>query len=382
MNKLNLIILQILFALLFSLCASFLFLEMGEKCERVRPWLSLIVDVAPEWYMNTFYNSFYDYSGPIYKDLIFLDLSENATREDIANIMSLVAQYSPKVVGVDYTFPFSENYDSAKTEFLVNSINNLPEEIPFVFAYDTIKNAVPDSVMKKHHFGHVDFYGFYNFKAYDQGIPHMALAMAELAGYDCKKLDTSTFVVNYHARQEAGIPIHCPLEKKDSMRIAKLTPGRITLIGSTKNGNDVQKLPFRLNGKESYIAGSRIIRSMLVSILSTGAPKESPLSSSKYQYYAKLPEWINWSIVFVYALLYMISYGALANILKPLKKRSKWWVFPIGFIKSFISVLSIVLLLLCAMAITTCFHKVPNVVLFLYMTVFMSYFYELLDFHE
>lgn len=359
---------------------------IGEKSASVKPWLSLIVDVAPEWYMNTYYDKYKDTATPP-DDVIILDISEKekkVTRKDIADVLNLVSQYSPKAVGVDYTFPKSENYDSVKTEYLTQTINNLPQEIPFVFAYDTISSAISDSIMEKHHKGHVNFYGFYDFKFHADGESHIALKMAELAGCDVSLIDTSSFVVNYsqaHSKR-SYISIEPPLTSEDTATIARYTPNSIILIGSINNPNDMQKLPYRINGKESYIAGSRIIFSMLTSILSVDAPKTSPLSDKKYHYYKKIPAWFNWFIIIISAIIYLFFYCFMDSILEPLKEMSKWMIIVIGFIKSILSFIFIALNLILYMYITHCSLWIPDVVLLLYMTVFISYSYELFNLED
>lgn len=370
---------RIAIALLLSVAMSLSLLWIGEKSSVIKPWLNLIVDVAPEWYMNTYYSSFSHHDNTIYDDVILLDLNERATRKDIASVLNLVAQHSPKVVGVDYTFPLSDNYDSAQTGYLINTINNIPQQVPLVFADDAESSAIPDSVMMKHHVGHVNFYGFYDFKSHDNNLSHMALSMADLAGFDTNKLDTATFVVNYNSLNLASVPVSKPLTKNDSVKIAKLVPNRHIIIGSTKDNSDMQKLPFKYNGKDHYIAGSRIIRSTLISILSTSAKKESPLKLPKYHAYNQLPLWLNWCVVILYAFIYLIIYNLLDNAMSLLEEKSKWWIILKGVIKSVVSVFSIGLLLCIAMIITNSFYLIPDVVVFLYMSVFMSYFYELLN---
>lgn len=370
--------LRVLVAFFFSIVTSLSLLWIGEKCSTLKPWLSLIVDVPPDWYMNTYYTSFEHSDTTTYKDAFLLSLDENVTRKDIADVLNLVAQYSPKVIGVDYTFPLSENYDSANTAYLINTINNLPEQIPIVFAYDTAPSAIPDSVIKKHHWGHVKFPGYYNFKAYDNGIPHMALAMAELAGYDSKKMDTSSFVVNYNSLDQFGrVNINRPLIKKDTASIAEGVQNKIVLIGSTSDPNDILKLPFKLKNEE-YIAGSIIVNTTLLSILSTDATEDSPLNSSLYHCFYKLPTWENWCIVLLFALIYLILYCLLDNVLSHLKnqnKRKKTLIIN----KSVLSLLFIAFLMFIMMRILTArLRVIPNVVLLLYMAVFMSCFYELL----
>ena len=369
-------ILRILLALIFSIPTSLFLLWIGEKCSTIKPWLSLIVDAAPEWYMNTYYTSFDHSDTTTYRDAFLLDLNNNVTRKDIADVINLVAQYSPKVIGVDY--------DSANTAYLINTINNLPEQIPIVFAYDTAPSAIPDSVIKKHHWGHVKFPGYYNFKAYDNGIPHMALAMAELAGYDSKKMDTSSFVVNYNSRDQFGcIIIHHPLVKIDTTNIAAGVKNKIVLIGSRSNPNDIFKLPFKLKNEE-YIAGSIIVNTTLLSILSTDATEDSPLNSSLYHCFYKLPTWGNLCIVLLFALIYLILYCLLDTVSNLFKNQTKLWVRILWkIIKPVVSLSLIAFLIYISMKFGTgSLRIIPNVVLLLYMAVFMSYFYELFDLKE
>lgn len=376
--------LSIAFSLSFSIFMSLFLIWAGKKCAVARPWLSLIADIAPEWYMNTFYSTFANPNDPgsRYEDITFFDISGTATRKDIADVINLTAQYSPKVIGVDYTFPKSENYDSAKTAYLIQTISNLSPNIPVVFAYDTALSAIPDSVMKKHYLGNVDFFGFYNFKPQVDSIPHIAIKMAELAGYDTHHVDSSSFIVNYTVRQKGSTTISCPLSHNDSLRISQHTPNKIVLIGTTKDERDYIKLPFKQNNKDENIAGSRIIRSMLISILSTDAPKNSLLNASVNRYFSKLPNWISWCIMIVYALIYLIVYCITDNLLKPLTQKSKGWTIFVGFTKSIIAFFFIVLLLVLSMRVTYAFLIVPDIVLFLYMAVYMSYAYELFKFDE
>lgn len=375
--------LRILVTLLSSILISICLIIVGNRCAAIKPWLSIIVDVVPEWYMNTYYESFQKQNGEPFEDVVLLDLDDTATREDIANVINLVALNNPKVIGVDYTFSNSTNYDSAKTAYLIRTIDSLPEQIPIVFAYDNTPSAIPDSVVGKHHVGHVDFYGYYDFKLHSEGKPHMAYTMAELAGLNTSKFDSSSFVVNYHTRESSGYPIYCPMTLEDSTYIEAVAPNRIILIGSTNDGNDFKRLPFRLNGKEEYIAGSRIIIATLISILSTNASKESPLNSTKFHYFSKLPRWRNWCIIVIYALMYLFLYCILDRGLTSLRKKSKWWTIPIGLIKSIVSVGFIGLLLVLSMLYYTNYkHFIPDTALFLYMTAFMSYFYELFDYEK
>ena len=125
-------ILSILFALLASFILSYGLLLLGRYNAVAKPWLSLITDVAPEWYMNTYYNSansILAQDTAICRDVILFNLDEDMTRADVADVLKILAQCSPypKAVGLDYIFPLSDNYDSVRTAYLIQTLIDLPD---------------------------------------------------------------------------------------------------------------------------------------------------------------------------------------------------------------------------------------------------------------
>lgn len=381
-------ILSILFALLASFILSYGLLLLGRYNAVAKPWLSLITDVAPEWYMNTYYNSansILAQDTAICRDVILFNLDEDMTRADVADVLKILAQCSPypKAVGLDYIFPLSDNYDSVRTAYLIQTLIDLPDSFPLVLANDfDVKSVIPDSLLQKFHTGHVVFNGYNDYKPYINGIPHIALAMIEVAEHGTPQIDATSFMVNYRQKSRGGYPIQAYSFRDDADEIIQLANNNIILVGSRNNLADQHKLPFKFNGKETHIAGCDIILCALYSILtatSCNSPKIGYQKSASFRNFSRLPLWVNCLILFIFAFVYLIFYDFINLLLSVENNRKIWMSILSVIIKSILSFLSIVCIIMIVMAITHLSQKVPDITLFITMTVFMSYFYELFN---
>ena len=171
-------------------------------------WFGMIVSTTPEWYMEAYYNTINNVrtTPEECSDIVILDINEAITRQDIADLIGIVAKSNPKVVGVDCAFSTSESYSQEQTDYLIQTIAQLPDTFPIAFAYImNEQSAIPDSLMR--HKGFVNFLGFYDYKPFYNNIPHLAVEMAHLAGNDISKIDPSSFLVNYRTKNFFSIQI-------------------------------------------------------------------------------------------------------------------------------------------------------------------------------
>ncbi len=352
------IVRRILAPIVFSAIAAATVLIILQRVPLLHTWFGLISNSAPEWYMQSYYNTVNQLKTQSEEDpdIVLLDLNEHISRHNLADLLHLIAESSPKVIGVDCIFSPSESYDSAQTNYLVRSLSQFPDTVPIVFA--TIlkeRSTLPDSIL--HHIGFVDFSGFYDYKAYSNGTAHMAVEMARIAGYNVDRIDTSSFLVNYRNLDFFTIPI-MPDFSEYADYIQEHVKEKVVLIGSVNNKWDMHAIPFVINNSETYIAGIEIVAYSLASIISE-------------RNYSRCPWWMNVLIIIAFMLVYIVAYIGIEAI----QKRWHWFIL----IKPILLFLMIVLILVFSMLMTAGCHYVPDVVFFMVGTAFMGFFYSALN---
>ena len=192
-----------------AVCAG-AFLLLVNYVPVAKTWLGLAADSTPEWYLNMYYNTINDVA--VHKDgdfpnIVMLDIKDNITRKDLANLIPIVVAGSPKVLGIDGTFSTSESYDLSQTDTLIQVLASLPANIPIVYA--TVQNeqsAIPDSVML--YKGFVDAVEYNKYIFHMGETSHFAYEVARQAGYDVDLIDTTSFLINYRKKTFASIPIY------------------------------------------------------------------------------------------------------------------------------------------------------------------------------
>ena len=359
---------------LSALCAGILIWLVG-CIPYLNTWFGVIVSTTPEWYMEAYYNTINNIrtSPEECSDIVILDINEAITRQDIADLISIVAESNPKAVGVDCAFSTSESYSQEQTEYLIQTIAQLPDSFPIAFAYImTEQSAIPDSLMR--YKGFVNFLGFYDYKPFYDNIPHLAVEMAHLAGNDINQINPSSFLVNYRTKNFFSLPIYSDFRDPGYMEyIQSCTTDKIVIIGGVTNRLDMHRTPFLISNKDNYIAGSEIVAYALSSILSATTPNRDAFytQSSYYHHYTRCPKWLDalWTVLFT--ILYLLIYWAIDGqqqkhkyiaMLKPL------WLF----------VMIILTLFLAILVTATCYY-VPMVLFFVLMTVFEGFWYDVFN---
>lgn len=356
---------------LSALCAGILIWLVG-CIPYLNTWFGMIVSTTPEWYMEAYYNTINNVrtSPEECSDIIILDINEAITRQDIADLIHIAAEKNPKVIGVDCLFSTSESYSQEQTDYLIQTISQLPDTFPIAFAYDMgdSSSAIPDSLIR--HKGFVNFLGFYDYKPFYNHIPNLAVEMAHLTGNDIHQIDTSLFLVNYRRKDFSSFVIYSDFRSPDYDYVYSALTDKIVIIGSLSNRSDMHRTPFLINNKDNYIPGSEIIAYTLSSILSATTSDKSPIytNSPYYHHYTRFPKWLDaiWTILF--SILFLLVYWAIdcqqqkykfIAMLKPL------WLF-----------VMIILTLFIAILITATCYYVPMVLFFGLMTVFEGFWYD------
>ena len=360
-----------------AICALILYL-LASNIPVLSTWFGLVADTSPETYMISYYNKENTlHSSPDeYEDIVILDVREDMTRKDIGDLLQFVATCSPRVVGVDITFSTSHSFDQSQTEYLIHSIDQLPDAFPIVFAQvASEESAIPDAILRRRHVGVVNFLGFYDYKAQMDALPHIAVEMARLAGYNVDVIDTSSFLVNYRVKSFPACQIYSDfMNPADQAYIRQFITNKIVLIGGLTDALDTHQAPFYINNKGDLIAGTTIVAYVLSSIISATQPKAlaRPYTYNPYyHHYARLSWWANaiWSTLFVF--IYLLVYHSINR----LQKRNKW----VAIFKPVWLVLTIICVLLLSMAITARCFLVPDIVFFMIMTAFVGFWYDVIN---
>ncbi len=337
----------------------------------LKTWFGLIANSNPEWFMQSYYNTVngMETEPEVCPDIVILDLNEHITRQHIADLIQVLSASSPKVVGMDCVFDQSQSYDTAQTNYMISKLAQLPDTFPMVYAaIFGDESILPDSLMRNK--GFVNFVGFYDFKAYSDGLPHLAVEMARVGGCDVEKIDTASFLVNYRTKDFQEVPIMTDfMEYADYIR--ESVEGKIVLIGGVSNRWDMHKAPFSIREEDSYISGSYIVAYALSSIWGATNDKKDldPLYQSKnYHYYSRCTWWQNVLLTLLLMTIYLGGY----TLINRWRRKYSWMVW----FKPMLMLSMMILILVISMSLTTWCFVVPNVVAFTVMIAFVGFFYE------
>ena len=248
---------------------------------------------------------------------------------------------------------------------MIESIGNLPESFPIVFAYVKEEpSAISDSLIS--HKGIVNFSGFYEFNPYIENVPHLSVEMARLAGYDVKNINSNSCVINYRKKLFASAPIYRGF-LEDSLYLKDRIKDQMVLIGGLNNRHDVRYVPFLIESYDPSMAGTQIVAYMLSSVI-TASSSEYYDNRRFFHHYSRCPLWLNVALI----ILLMIGY-LLAYIFIDKKQNIQPWY---ALIKPIWLFIMMILLLALSMGITAFFYQVPDIVFFMVMTVFMGPSYD------
>lgn len=333
----------------------------------LKPWLGLVMESTPEWYMNAYYSIVNSTkTKPECPDILILDLNEKMTRQDVAELLMLVSTSNPRSVGVDCTFANSDTYDSLQTAALIDSISVLPKDFPIVFAaVSNEQSALPDSIIR--HKGIVNFSGFYQFSPYIEKMPHLTIEMARLAGYDVSRIDPSSFVVNYRKKMFPSIPIYRGF-MEDSVYLRERIQDQMVLIGGLNNRHDVRYVPFLIESYDPSMAGTQIVAYMLSSVISAST-NEHFEDKRIFHYYSRCTWWENLILVVLLMFCYLWAYVLIDNY----QEKHPWIVI----IKPMWLFIMMLLMVMISVAYTAFWFRIPNIMFFMVMTVFMGPSYDM-----
>lgn len=352
-----------------ALCACIFILI--PKLSFLKPWLGLIMESTPEWYVNTYYNVVNPYTkAEEFPDIVILDLNDKISRSDLADIIKIVAESSPKSIGVDCTFSTSDSYDSIQTAYLINSLAQLSKNLPIVYAVKLRENsAIPDSLM--YHKGFVNFKSsvIYNYQPYKGTFPHLSLEMAHLAGYDVSQIDTNSFMVNYRNKEFFSIPIYSDFRDSDyTATIREDVENKIVLIGGLNNRLDKRTIPFYIDSGSEYISGTKIIAYMLSSIISASSP-DNYRKQPTFHHYSRCSWWMNLLLTILFAIVYLGIYIWIDKA-----QQQKQWIV---LLKPCLLFVMMMLIVIISIIITATCYQIPYVVYFMVMTVFLGFSYDI-----
>ena len=340
---------------------------------QLREWFGFVAETSTDWYLQTFYNTFNtnrEWDENECDNIIILDLQESISRKNIADLIKLVSNNSPRVIGLDVAF--KDTIKTSQTNYLINTLANLDKHVPLVYGYAIEEESViPDSLMI--HKGFTNTPSVYAYTAYHDSCSSFALEMVRVAGYDLEKFNASKFVVNFRTKAFTIYPITADFGNHPEI-IAKKVRDKIVLIGGLDYRTDKHHLPFYLEkGNDKPVAGTKLIAYELTSILSAVSDDYSRKTDiAHYHHYSHSS--IFWDIVInvSFVLIYLIVYLIVANF----QKKASW----AGFIKPIWLTIMLCIEMYFSMKIITarCYY-VPNVVFFMIMTVFVGYFCDLFD---
>ena len=286
------------------------FLALPRLFPVLSSWMDIVADPTPDWYTKIYYNTINSITTTqdTFPDVIILNLKETITRNDLADLIQLVAECSPRAVGVDCTFSTSNSYDSTQTDALIKAIAQLDTIPPFVFASMVHETSViPDSII--HYEGFVDAVEYNNYKVHKDGFPHLSWEMAQIAGYNVGRIDTSTFLVNYRTKTFDEILIYPDFKEYDTY-IQDAINDKMVLIGRFDDRLDMHYVPFLIEPGVEIISGTKIIAYVLSSIIS--ASNEEKCNNNIFHHYSRCPLWMNVILTIVFAFIYLCVYMLIA----------------------------------------------------------------------
>lgn len=365
---------KIILPLLCSALCAFALYFFATKHPSLRTWFGLIADTTPESYMEAYYNkqNVYNASPNACNDIVILDLRDEITRQDIGDLIYMVSECSPKAVGVDCTFSASHSYDTKQTDSLIYRIAQIPESFPIVFAHLLNEpSIIPDSLIR--HKGFVNFIGFNDYHAFEDSIPHFAVEIARIAGYDISIIETESFIVNYRTKDFTSNSFQIDTAFRDTSvqnYIRDITNNKIVIIGGLNDPLDMHHTPYRIEGSQDQISGTKIIAYTLSSIISASNNKQYE-HNQMFHHYIRLSKSANmlWTIVLV--ILYMTIYGFVHYA----QTKLRWFIL----FKPVLLLVTIIIVLLSAMKVTEILFYVPDMVPFMIMTAFIGFWYDLFN---
>lgn len=347
------------------------FLLLVNNVSVAKTWLGLAADSTPEWYLNMYYNTINDITvnkDGDFPNIIMLDIKENITRKDLADLIPLVVAGAPKVLGIDGTFSTSDSYDMAQTDTLIQVLASLPKSFPIVFA--TVQNepsAIPDSVMQ--YKGFVDAVEYNKYIFHKGETSHFAYEVARQAGYNVDFIDTTSFLINYRKKSFTSIPIYTDfMEYVDY--IQDNVKDKVVLIGGLKNRWDMHYVPFLIESNDNLISGSRILAYMLSSVMTASCQDEYCELKSNH-YYSRCSWWGN----ILLSLFFTLAYLSLYILIEYLKKKKK--IFEL--LKPILLFGMLVLILTISMIITAQCFVVPYITFFMVLTLFLGFSYDVFN---
>lgn len=373
---------KVVFTLLVSAILSYAFIKIVRSAPYLSTWFGLIADATPNWYMDAYYNTVN--SQFVHKeeipDIVILNINEQRTRQDIADLLEIVSEASPKAVGVDITFSPSKRFDSIQTINLIHTIERIQQKVsfPIVYAYALgEKTIIPDSLMQKLNIGYVDFSGYYRYQIEQEGIPHFTALLASLAHYDVSSLDTASFLVNYRTKKinDRYIVVGDFREGNEPTYIANLVKDKIVLIGGTTHRTDKHATPFivdkEIDNEKEKFAGTTEIAYALSSVICSTYTKED---WKKIEYknifhpYKKGIKWIDAIITILFILLYLLLYIIIDHGKEKYKNME--------LLKPILLLIMVALSVGVSMIITANWYYVPNVFFLMVMTAFIGASYD------
>lgn len=379
-NKVSIwkVILQrVITPLCFSGLCSFAVYAFVKYVPYMSTWFGLIADTTAESYMKAYYNTmnkFQTETGSC-KDIVILSVRDELTRRGIGDLIYFVSTCSPKAIGVDCTFAPSGSFDATQTSHLVQKIAAIPDSFPIVYAYvEGEQSIIPDSIMSKKHKGNVSFIGFYDYCVLQDSTLHLAVQLAQVAGYKTQCIDASSFLVNYRTKQFVERQIYSDdlIDETEKASLRELVQNRFVIIGGLYDPLDTHWSPFCIENENNGIAGTKIVAYALSSILSATIPNYSKhcwVKNTHYHHYTKLSLWTNTLWTILLSLIYVLIYAGIDHL-----QKKQMWAFMLKPIWLF---LTIVFVLLTCIAITANTYYVPNMVFFIIITSFIGFSYDI-----
>lgn len=354
-----------------SIILAYGFINLPKVVPFLETWLGILAEPTPDWYMNTYYNTVNGMTleaNKKFPDIVMLDLKETITRKDLGDLLHVIADSSPKVVGIDCTFSTSDSYASKQTDSLIQTIAHLNAPFPIVFAVVLNEpSAIPDSLI--HYKGFVDALEFHEYNAYKGEYPHLPFEMVRLAGYDIGQIDTSAFVVNWRIKDFTSVDIYSDFMTYASS-IQDSIKDKIVIIGGLNNRLDMHYVPFNITPNDARVSGSRIL-AYTTSSLITAACKEEYCNIESFHYYSRCPLWVNSLLTILFTIVYLCIYILIVNA----QKKSRWY----ELFKPVLLFCMLVSMITFSMMITKNFFYIPYIGFFIVLTVFLGFSYDIFN---
>lgn len=368
---------RVIIPLCFSVICSLFVYTFVKFAPYMSTWFGLIADTTAESYMKAYYNTMnkFQTEADSCKDIIILSVREDLTRQDIGDLIYYISTCSPKAIGVDCTFAPSRSFDSVQTNYLIQKISAIPDSFPITYAYvEGEPSVIPDSIISQKHKGNVSFIGFYDYCIFQDSTPHLAVQLAQIAGYKTQCINTSSFLVNYRTKQFVERQIYSDdlMDEKEKASLRELVQNKFVIIGGLYDPLDTHWSPFYIENENNGIAGTKIVAYALSSILSATIPNYSKyywVKNAHYHHYVKLSLWANTIWTIFLSLIYILVYAGIDR----LQKKWMWAVI----LKPLWLFLTIVIVLLTCIVITANTYYVPNMVFFIFITSFVGFSYDI-----